>query len=531
MTWRIALIFLLLITLPYLAAWAFAGQATVFGGFLLNPIDGNSYLAKMYQGWRGDWKFTPPFSAEPGEGAYLFLLYLVLGHLARWLSLPLILVFHLARFIGAVCLLWALWRFIQALILDARSREFAYGLACLGLGMGWLVFPFGVVTSDFLVAEAYPFLTAYVNPHFSFSLALLLCLLLPVLRFQSGIPEPAGWRWGRVLGVLLGSAALANMSPFAVVLVLALLALLLVWRLVDLLRAGGGSLWSWLKTDPELHLILGQGILIFAGGAPMLVYAVLIVRLDPVLAVWNTQNVTLSPPFWDLILAFSPALLLAVPGIVHVRRLGARPGRALVIWLALAVVFVYFPFALQRRFLMGVYVPLACLAAYGLQALQIRFQGSARRLKVWTHALALPSLLLVLALGIFGAWRQEPGLYLRAEEAQALNWIREHTDPHALVLCGPRLGQFIPAHTGRRVIFGHPFETVHAEAELRAVMQFFESAADDPRAAADFLERRQVDYVYEGSAERELGSPAELPGLLPVFSADGILIWQVSNVE
>src|SRR4030066_298815 len=66
-------VFFILITLPYLWAAQAAGQDFDFGGMLLNPMDGNSYLAKMYQGWQGNWQFRLPFTADPGEGAYFFL--------------------------------------------------------------------------------------------------------------------------------------------------------------------------------------------------------------------------------------------------------------------------------------------------------------------------------------------------------------------------------------------------------------------------------------------------------------------------
>ena len=58
---------------PYLWAWAAAGEAHVFGGLLFNPIDGNTYLAKAYQGFEGDWRFRLPYTAEPGGGAYINL--------------------------------------------------------------------------------------------------------------------------------------------------------------------------------------------------------------------------------------------------------------------------------------------------------------------------------------------------------------------------------------------------------------------------------------------------------------------------
>lgn len=71
---------MLAVSLPYAWALAAGGDTHVFGGFLLNPIDGNSYLAKMMQGWSGAVTFTLPYTAEPGEGVILFVFYLFLGH-------------------------------------------------------------------------------------------------------------------------------------------------------------------------------------------------------------------------------------------------------------------------------------------------------------------------------------------------------------------------------------------------------------------------------------------------------------------
>lgn len=104
-------IFALLIVSPYGAAAMMGGEHHVFGGFLLNPLDGNSYLAKMYQGAEGGWRFTLPFTPEPGEGAYIFLFYLFLGHLCRLTGIPLIWMFHIWRVIGSGFLLIVMRRF------------------------------------------------------------------------------------------------------------------------------------------------------------------------------------------------------------------------------------------------------------------------------------------------------------------------------------------------------------------------------------------------------------------------------------
>src|SRR5574338_1585251 len=87
----------LAILLPYLLAFILAGPQHVFTGFLVNTADGATYLAKMRQGYEGFWQFTLAFTAQPGEGAHLFLFYLFLCHLARLSNLPLLIVYHLAR--------------------------------------------------------------------------------------------------------------------------------------------------------------------------------------------------------------------------------------------------------------------------------------------------------------------------------------------------------------------------------------------------------------------------------------------------
>ena len=90
--------------LPYALAYA-VPPGYVFSGFLINPVDGNSYFAKMREGMRGEWLFTLPYTAEPGPGAFIFTYYLFLGHVARWAGAGLDCVYHAARTLGGLALL------------------------------------------------------------------------------------------------------------------------------------------------------------------------------------------------------------------------------------------------------------------------------------------------------------------------------------------------------------------------------------------------------------------------------------------
>ncbi len=66
----ISCLVIVLITIPYVYAFQAGSAEFDFGGFLINPTDGHSYLAKMQLGFQGGWKFALPYTAEPGEGAY-----------------------------------------------------------------------------------------------------------------------------------------------------------------------------------------------------------------------------------------------------------------------------------------------------------------------------------------------------------------------------------------------------------------------------------------------------------------------------
>jgi hypothetical protein len=106
----ISLLAALLTLLPYGLAYADAGGYR-FTGFLFNPYDAASYLAKIRQGYDGRILYTLAFTENPGPGALFFPYYLILGHLARLLQLPLIAIWHAARILGGAFFLTAAWEF------------------------------------------------------------------------------------------------------------------------------------------------------------------------------------------------------------------------------------------------------------------------------------------------------------------------------------------------------------------------------------------------------------------------------------
>ena len=518
--------FLILITGPYLWAYLTTGSDHFFGGFLFNPIDGNSYLAKMYQGWLGSWRFTLPYSPQSGEGTYLFLFYLALGHLSRVTGYSLHFVFHMMRLLGALILLIVLWNFYSQVSPTRIAARMAFLFALFGSGLGWFVSFFGILSADLWVAEGFPFLSAYANPHFPLGMSILIWVLMP--RRESGQDRNSIFdkKFGVIL-VIMG-LLLAILLPFGIVLAVVILAVMSIWESWERVNSK-----NKLPQDKQLGILqliystvnFRKLILLSVGGIPVLLYQVWVTQSDPMLAIWSAQNLTISPPIWDLLISFAPVLLFGIPGAWFVWRKGGYAQRILIVWITVGILLIYIPWGLQRRFLLGYMVPLAGLAGLGLDHLF----SHQKRIKIAMLSvvimMALPTNLLILVGGIGAIQSHESMFYLSKDEKISLDWLESNSPDDALVLASPQMGLFIPAYTGRRVLYGHPFETVNADVMEAKVEHFFQGMIKDNEIST----LSDVDYLFYGPREREYGGHLLGAGMKVVFQFGNTEIYEIDG--
>ena len=518
--------FLILITGPYLWAYLTTGSDHFFGGFLFNPIDGNSYLAKMYQGWLGSWRFTLPYSPQSGEGAYLFLFYLALGHLSRVTGYSLHFVFHMMRLLGALILLIVLWNFYSQVSPTRIAARMAFLFALFGSGLGWFVSFFGILSADLWVAEGFPFLSAYANPHFPFGMSILIWVLTP--RRESGQDRNSIFdkKFGLIL-VIMG-LILANLLPFGIVLAVVILVVMSIWESWE--RVNSNNKLPQDKQIGFLQLIYSSFyfrklILLSVGGIPVLLYQVWVTQSDPMLAIWSAQNLTISPPIWDLLISFAPVLLFGIPGAWFVWRKGESAQRILIVWIIVGILLIYIPWGLQRRFLLGYMVPLAGLAGLGLDHLFSHQKRITIAMLSVVIMMALPTNLLILVGGIGAIQSHESMFYLSKDEKISLDWLESNSPDDALVLASPQMGLFIPAYTGRRVLYGHPFETVNADVMEAKVEHFFQGMTKDNEIST----LSDVDYFFYGPREREYGGHLPGAGMKLVFQYGNTEIYEIDG--
>lgn len=471
---------LILINLPFIAAYNVTDH--IFNGTLINPLDANTYLAKMRQGWRGAWLFTLPYTSEPGEGVFLLPYYLFLGHLARWLGLSLETVFHAARVAGSFVMFLAAYNLILEYFKRWSSRLGAWLLFVFGSGLGWLATLWGGFTHDLWVAEFIPFLSTLVNPHFPLAAALQLWLfkwmLLPNQHIRS-----------RILRSIIFVVLLVLIQPIGVVVLLGVVGAYTAWRVGHL------RLWRWTEFWPLLVLALF--------GLPYLGFVLWVTATHPVLRLWNAQNLTPSPNLVEALLAGGWPLLLSWAGLLFVGRRRNFYDSTLVGWYCVGIALVYLPLALQRRLSLGLWMPIVLLAVFGWREMfALHFPPVWRRvlLGLLVATVGLSNLLVYAAMWV-AINQREPAVFLTLDEAAGLNWLRDHAGA-AVVLASPELSLFIPARTEARVVYGHPFETVNAEFYKAAVSHFYETGELPSEPA--------VSYIVYGEREKALGQAPAL---------------------
>jgi MFS family permease len=503
----------LLTTVPYVLADFLAKPDGVFSGFLMNPFDGFSYLAKMRQGYEGQWLFHLPYTVDPGQGAFIFIFYLFLGHLAKWFGTPLIVMYHAIRFLGAVIMFIVSFFLVARFLREKSHRWWAFGFILLGGGLGWLVLPFEIFASDLWIVESIPFLSAYTNAHFPVAIALFLILILLLLREFRSIQIGLG------LAFII-STLLAAVQPFALLVLFAFLFLWLLWE-------------TWIETKSPGH---GQNrirekwliyIAMILGALPWLIYDYWITRSHPQIAEWNAQNITPSPPILVYVFGLGLMLLVAVFGLLTGQFRKSHKERLLMVWIVTQSILLYAPFALQRRLSLGIYFPLIILAVLTMDRV-VRESKKLPFIFLLLLILSIPSNLVVVGSGIAGIVKQDPFVFLENDEMKTYQWLASNLDPGEIILASPLTGNRIPAFTSLKVLYGHPFETPHAEEQSSFVEELY-SSEDPPDEVVSGLQDMSISYVFYGTQEKSLGQPQWLDNLVEIFNAGEYSVYEIPS--
>ncbi|NOH04283.1 MAG: hypothetical protein HND47_21080 [Chloroflexi bacterium] len=505
-------------SIPFLLGKSAETDALAFRGTYTDTADYAVHLAMMQAGRLGEWAYQLRFTSEEHNPAFIRLFYILLGHLSRLLNLDVETVFHAARWLFGLTALFAFDRLFHKAFPQKAHARFAFFLAVLGGGVGWLQLILGaplepISPIDLWLIDAYILFSISLFPAFSFTLTLMAAALYFFLQFL----EDGEWR--NVVWVSLLAVTSQMMNPIA-------------FAVVDLSMAGA-VLFTWWK-HRKIDFKQGYALLLIAVvQVPLLLYNLWVLALDPIWSQFTRQNETLSPPLIFYLWGFAPFWLFAIVGIIRSLRERNPAMGAMSVWVAGGFFLAYLPVLIQRRFLLGVPIPLGALAIYGFQFLMAKLPASLQALKrresllCFTYVLfaSVSSLFLILNSSLY-VLTQPKALFYPREIQAAAQWLDENAAPGDFVLADVQTSQILAQRTRLKVYVGHEMETLYFHNKESAMKAYFNGTI-----SAEWLSQTPVRWVVYGPYEAEINA-SFLPDstLTLVHQNDAVKIYEV-NLE
>jgi hypothetical protein len=509
---------LAILALGFLPNWAgYQAQDTnqSFRGLYFDSIDYSVHIAMMQSGIQGDWLYQLRFTTESQNSAAIKLFYVALGHFSHLVHLPAETTYQLFSWILGYLALFSIFLLCKRVFKEKKWYWSAFILAVLGSGLGWLQvltgwIPGQISPIDFWLIDAYVFFSISLFPHFSFQIALLAFSLLAYIKFLDAR------KWYLVGFILIASLLVELVNPIS----LAVLDIALFTS----------TLFYWLKTRSGLKPLALALVIIAVVQIPLLAYNAIILTRDPVFSQFNSQNLTLSPPPVYYLLGFALLLPFSVIGMIDAWKKRDFVFMGFAGWVISAFILAYLPLNFQRRFLLGITIPLALLS---IQGLTISLDFLSRKFVFFKKHYSSFSFLYIslavissicLSLGNVGFMKSQPDAFFYPKSYDpALVWLQDRQNKNAVVLADTRTSQLVAQKAGLRVYVRHLMETIHFDEKQSAVALAFEQNMPE-----SFLSPLPVDWVIYGPYE-QVTAPNFQPGsnLFVCYQLQDVTVYKV----
>ena len=497
--WILSLIVLAATTLPYLIGYWTQGSHWVFNGFVFGVEDGNSYIAKMLEGASGDWMFRTPYTAYPQTGAFAFFPYLLLGKLSAGAAqhAQLVFLFQFFRWVGGFLLIFATYDFAALFLKKISNRRLATALVILGGGLGWLSvlgLSFlwqGRIPLEFYSPETYGFLSLLGLPHLEVARA---CLLWGIKGYLVNLDDFSIPRAAKNGGLWL---VMGLFQPLTV---------LIGWIVIGCHVLITGILKNWKSLKLRCLIRSHQKplitfVIMVLVSSPIVIYTLISFQVDPFLRGWTDQNLILSPPIGDYLLAFLNILPLSIAGIVVVVKSWKWDAALLVIWLLIFPVLAYAPYNLQRRLPEAIWVAIVIL---GLIYIEEKLVSRQKLVRAWLMTAFLSSLLFFVG-AILTVTKPDAPLFATTPEIDAFTALKTTALKNDVVLASFNIANELPAWLPVRTVVGHGPESINSIILIPRVEAFFkDSTPDNDRLS--LIKEFDIKYIILGPDEQTTDS-------------------------
>lgn len=484
-----AIIVVFAILLPALVAWVSAPAGATYLGYQYNTDDHMVYAAWMRQAMDGHLFFDNRFTTAPQPTLTVHLYFFALGLIAKITGIAV--AAALGRVAFSVLFLFLLFRMIRRLNWEVYTNKLALALTVVGGGLGFLVWQafgtdfsspsplsgvmLGHLPTDVWQPEGFVFPSMLTNGLFMVSLCLILVVFDAFLTVRTSKKA--------LIPGFVAMALLMNIHSYDVLMVAMVMVGFLAASLLRRQVTGG-----W----------VGRAAIIALGAVPPALWFVHVLQNDPVFQS-RAATETFSPNFRQVFFGYLPLMIPAFAGVVQRARgsetrnrrltglglaallfvglfvaaaghtrldtyfLGMPAFLAVLVvavvavalgsdedatwnlffsWAVVGMVGIYFPGLFQRKLAMGLSIPWAILAAYGLYG-ALRSKDRSMR-----------NLTLALSIVLLGA----SSVRWLARELSFIRMDVSNTGRHPVYLTADveHILDYLNKQPGRKVVFALP---------------------------------------------------------------------------
>lgn len=509
----ISLITVFIANIPILFGYIKTNLEFYYTGTTIASEDNLSYLAKIYQGYQGKWEYNIPYTFIPHEGVKIYLYYLFLGNIARFFNISPIIIFHTARVINGLVLLNTIYFFITQMIDDSHQRRYMFLLTSISSGLGWVLILFNqYYSSDLKIPESNTFFSLMETCHFSLSQALILITFYLLISPNQPLKCVKIYH---LITIAIVAILISNIYPFALLIIIGTTGLHV---LIERIKR---KLWQ--------HEIIIRLLVFTFISIPIGASIYFSVQKNSLFAIWQNQSLTISPPFWAFLSGYGLLILATIPGARWISRKNPALIKILPLWILVTIIGLYSPTTLQRRFSLGLHLPISFLAGFGImKILEPNSNNKISRLlsRFFLIVTSITSMLLIIV-WLASVMGNNNRLFLSYDEIQSISWLQESQLKNQVILSSPQLGVFIPAFSSHRVVIGHEWETPNFKDTNHLVTQFY-SPSSTSETRKRLIKEWQVDYIILGPREITFGisSLTEQDGVKSIINFGNVTIYK-----
>lgn len=479
-------------------------------------MDEFSYFAWVKQAIDGNFLFGILYTTEYHQSLVFHPIFLLIGFTQKLLKIPTEFLWYLGCLTSNFFLASSIYIFIKKVLSDSFTRILAFAIIMFGGGLGWITqFP----TADKLYTEATIFQTLRWPIIFSLAAGLLVLSFYFIIKsYQEN---------SKYLAVMAGLSGfvLILIHPYDVV-TFYIIPLGFLVNLYFLKR---------IQLTKKLVLI---SILWFVPPLiPSLYYFFL--SLSNQVYRQNSQIEMLSGPVMEYVLGYGLIGVLAILGFIFFKGIFSNDKVFLISWSLFGAIILYFPISFQRRFVMGLIVPLGILSAqfvvYALEKVEVILEYKYKSLINGTIITLLVIFLFgtnadVLKKDIENVNAMSFPHYIDTPTLNAIGWMDKNISKDSVILSSYDMGMIIPRYSGNNVYAGHWAQTLDLNTKLFLINQFFSGQLSGEEQRILFKDSG-VDYVFVRGLDFDFPGNISILNqntmLESIYDSRGVIIFKV----